>query len=571
MSTSAFITKGKVSIGIIAIVFLANIALLGWIGADLKTIFGSFAVQTIWTLGGSALLHRYRNRISDPILFYLCAYCIGLIILYFSGFIWLHRGLLGHTPKWAAIASFIPLCLLAVFGLKHILTGHVKLSRIQAMPVAILLTISFLVAALATYGFDNNSKKIKISQPEWQQTEGMKPIWSWQGDRNAHYRKLVTPTFKKGFPPQRVNHRGFHVSTLFVTLLTGDMNRERFMHTYKTLSWVYFFMLSYGLYAIGRKLLDLGDRLSVFIAGSALIFSPLKLPLLELSPTYRGFYSASGTLYHSDTQYTSTAVSVIGLFLVLNALKTKSRTFFLGGAIIAGAFFLKPSNFLVLAPACYLFALICWKDWSKDRLAGLAILLAVPIIWLSYLYFSGSTSSFDGVLGRNAQANGGTKTGMPNMAIKIQFFAGYLPKLEGRFPGWIAGSNALMVLSMILMSFAAFWVGGLTALKKGIAATSLRPKYVLGHMQANAHIYFFLAFFFAAVLLSSTLSEYRTKNINWKWSAAAAYVLCIPLFAKGITLVKSTFLRRVSWGLYGAQMAQGMGYLAYLFWYSKLI
>jgi len=566
-----FSSNNKLAWIAIGFVLLANILLLSWIGVSLVTVVGAFSVQAIMALGGSALIHTYRERISDPVLFYLSGYCLGLIILYMSGFVWMHRGLLGTTPKWAALVSFAPLCVLAVVGLRQGIMSKSQMSPLRAIPLAIILTVSFFVTALATYGFDNNARRVKINQPEWRQNENMVPIWSWQGDRDAHYLKIVTSTVKDGFPPERVNHRGFHVSTIFVTLLTGEMSRPRFMHTYKSMAWLYFFMLAYGLYAIGRKLLDLGDRLSVFVASSALLFSPLKLPLFELSPTYRGFYSASGTLYHSDTQYTSTAISVMGLYLVLNALKTKSRTFFLGCAIIAGAFFLKPSNFMVLAPACYLFALICWKDWSRDRLAGLAILMAIPILWLSYLYFTGSTSSFDGVLGRDAQGNRGAVTGMPNMAIKIQFFAGYLPKLQGRFPDWMAQSNALMVLSMIFLSFAAFWAGGFTALKKTFDDTKIRPARVIQHMHTYAHIYFFFAFFTAAILLSSTLGEYRSKNINWKWSAAASYVLCIPLFAKGITLVKSPVLRRISWGLYGFQLMQGMGYLAYLFWYSKLI
>jgi len=566
-----FKSEHAIPLAFMTIVFVINVVLLSWIGASLRTLFGSFLIQIIWTLGGSVLIHRTRSRINDAVLFYLIAYCVGVMVFYLSGYVWLHRGLLGHTPEWAAMASLAPLCVLAVVGLKQGLKSNSQFSPIRTTPVAILLTVSFIVTAMATYGFDNNRERITINMDEWHQTEGMKPVWSWQFDRGHHFVKNVKSAYEKGFPPERVNHRAFHVSTLFVTILTGEMSRPRFMQTYKSIAWFYFFMLAYGLYAIGRKLLDLGDRLSVFVASSALLFSPLKMPLFEFSPTYRGFYSASGTLYHSDTQYTSTAISVIGLYLVLSALKTKSRSFFLGCALIAGAFFFKPSNYIVLAPACYLFALICWKDWSRDRLAGLAILFAVPIIWFGYLFATGINSSIDGVIGRTVPEIITSEAKKPDMAINIKFFAGYLPKLQNRFPDWIASSNILLMVLLVSMSFAAFWAGGFTALKKAFDATKFHPVRIISHMHTYAYIYFFFAFFTAAILLSSALGEYHSKNINWKWSAAASYVMCIPLFAKGITLVKSPVLRRISWGLYGFQMAQGIGYLVYLFWYSKLM
>lgn len=558
---------GNLTLSVISIVFLANILLLLWIGANLLTILSVWFVQVILTFGGSALLNKYRARIADPVLFYLAAYCVGLMILYLSGFVWLHRGLLGNVPKWAAIASFAPLCVLAVIGVKQAISQRWHVASPKTAPLTVLLTVSFVVTAMATYGFDNNDNNIKINQPQWRQSENMVPVWSYQGDREFHYTRILLSTYKEGFPPKRVNHRGFHVSVLTVTLLTGNMTRRRVMSVYKSMAWVYFFMLSYGLYAIGRRLLDLGDKLSVFIGASALMFSPLKLPLLALTPTYRGFFSGSGTLYHSDTQYTSMACSAVGIYLVLVALKDKTSTFFLGCALIAGAFFLKPSNFLILAPACYLFALICWQDFNKDRLWGLAILLVVPIVWFGYIQFTGVSSNIDGVVGRPDS----NSEGLVDMGFKIKFFAGYLPMLQGRFPEWIGGSPGLTIIAMTLMSFAAFWLSGFAALKKVVRQTRLRPNKILEHMHIHAHIYFCLAFFFAAILLSTVLSDSRSKNINWKWSAAAAYVFCLPLFAKGITLVKSTVLRRISWGFYGVQLAQGMGYLAYLFWYSKLI
>lgn len=555
-----------IPLALTAVVFILNIILLMWIGAGFKTLFGSFLVQIIWTLGGSALINRFRVRVGDPVLFYLISYCIGLMILYFSGFVWLHRGLLGNRRELAVLAAFAPLCLLALIGIKQAVADRNTLSPIRTWPVAILLCVSFFVAALGTYGFENNPKNSRINKPEWRQTENMVPSWSWQSDRKFHYERVVVSTYEEGFPPERVNHRGFHVSVMSVTMLTGDMTRPRYMQTYKTMAWVFFFMLSYALYATGRKLLDLGDRLSVFVAASALVFSPLKLPLLAFSPTYRGFFSASGTLYHSDTQYTSMACSAVGIYLVLSSLKEKTLTFFLGCALIAGAFFLKPSNFIVLAPACYLFALICWRDFNKDRFWGLAVLLGAPILWFGYIHYSGSSSSMDSVIGRKTLS----EPRAVEMGLKIQFFAGYLPRLQNRFPGWITGTPVLIIFTMTAMSFAAFWVGAFRALKQVIIETKLHPKRIIAHMHTHAHIYFCLAFFFAALLLSITLSEHKYRNINWKWAAAASYVLCLPVFAKGITLVKSTVLRRISWGLYGFQLMQGMGYLAYLFWYSRL-
>ncbi len=552
----------------IVTVLLANAVLLLWIGADLKTLIGSWLIQTIWMLGGSVLIANYRTILRDPVIFYLCAYAAGLMLFFFIGFIVMHRGVLGDMPRIAAIVSLTPLVILALISRFVDKTKRPKMSHIQWNSVSILLFVSFVIAAMGTYGFDNNDQWINIDDSEWIFQRDITPNWASQSDRSAHYNRILVPTFENGFPPTKVNHRAFHVTTLFVCLLTGEMNRPHFMATYKTLSLTFFFMLAYGLYAIGKDIFGLQDRLATFVASSALVFSPLKLPLFELSPTYRGFITASGSLYHSDTHYTSLACSAAAVYLILISLKTRQQSFFLGCLLVAGAFFLKPVNFIILAPASYVIAILCWKDFNRDRLLGLAILLAIPILWFSYIYMSGVNSNIDDVLQRTTLDS----TKNTSLSIQPKLFAGYLPKLQDRFPAWINQSSILTALSMIGLSFAAFWVAGFTALQQSWKQINQgqRLNNVVSFAHQHAHIYFVLGFFVLALFYATILSDHQTKNEDWKWSIASAYVLCIPLFAKAITQIKQSYLRIASWILYGLQTGQGIGYLWYLFWYSKL-
>jgi len=64
-----FSSNNKLAWIAIGFVLLANILLLSWIGVSLVTVVGTFSVQAIMAFGGSALIHTYRERISDPVLF----------------------------------------------------------------------------------------------------------------------------------------------------------------------------------------------------------------------------------------------------------------------------------------------------------------------------------------------------------------------------------------------------------------------------------------------------------------------------------------------------------------------
>lgn len=510
---------------------------------------------------------------TDPIIMVITAYLTGFILFFISGFVFMHRGILGETPKLAALSSLAILAGISAYGLwkARPFKGPQDVKKwLQNTPkkvTAILMAMSLIVAILGCYGYGNNQDNIKVNQAGWSQTQEGVPVWAYQSDRKVHLKNGVFDSYLHGFPPKKVNHRGTHITQLFVTLITGDMNEKRTILAVKTYSWPFFFIIAYSLFAIGRYVFSLPYRLALLAGVSGLIFSPLKLPLFELSPTYRGFFSASGTFYHSETMYISSAVSFIGVFWVLIALTSKQKTYALGAMLISGAFFLKPSFFTILAPSIFALAVFRPKIITRNYIYGLLILLAVPIIWFGYIHLTGSASNINDIIDV-------THTDRQNIFERLQnnFFQGYAPRLKGRFPLWIEQSTAVTFIATLLLSFAAFIIAGGNAIRIFLSHTRMKPKASYAFIQQHLPVFFFLGFFLIALFFSLILVDPTLdKSFNWKWSAAGAYILSLPLFIKAISLIPNVKLRILSWSVYIFHIMQGAAYLYYFFWYSRLL
>ncbi|WP_417486836.1 hypothetical protein [Maricaulis sp.] len=548
------------------VVLALSALLLLWVGVSAAMLAGSLLVQAVWTFGAAQLLVPVRRYIPDPVQFHVLAYAAGLALTGIGGLAFMHRALLGETPVLAALATMTPLAGLAIWRLARWHKAVTGFEPIRWPRVAALLAASCIVAAMTAYGFANNDENIRINSTEWLERSDIVPEWAYQSDRLAHYTRNTQTLFEEGLPPRRVNHRAFHSVIMVTTVLTGPMSAAAAFSAAKILAIFVYFTLSYSLFGIAGRVFGMGVRTATLIGASTLIFSPLKLPLFALTPTYRGFLSASGTMYHSDTQLFSMAVAAAGLFATLIAFREKRSTLTLGALLIGASFFFKPPSYMALAPAILGAILFQYREFDRDRLLGAISVLAIPWIWFTYLSLTAGSSPMD-----NLVPVAGTDAATSNLTLQFHPFQGYQRWLTDRFPDWVYAIPGGQYAGMVGLSCAAFWVAWARAAEHPLIAIRSGAPALRDHLAANAHIYLMVGAFVFAILIAIMLAgPPGSMDINWKWPAAASFVLCLPVFAAAIAAIPNTVVRHVSWGLYAAQCLQGLGYLAYFFWTSRL-
>lgn len=436
------------------------------------------------------------------------------------------------------------LTLVSIMGIKHLAARKLPFTLCHPA-LNICLLVALIVATATHYGYRNNTTGPKLEATPHSLSADHIPNWGWNSDLDAHIKERALAIYEHGFPPpppEKFAHRGIQLVLLNYGLIAGSYDLDRIVHLYKVLSFLFYFCTAYITFVIGHYIFALNKSLASLVAVSALIFSPLKYPLFPLSPTYRGFFSASGTFYHNITQLSQFSVAICGTLLVLMALKFEKKTFSWGCLLISASFFLKPSLFTVIAPAIILLIPLYSRPFEKDKLTGYFSLFAVPLLWRAY----GALFPVD----------------TPPLKLELSFFEGYRMTLQGRFPDPILGNNFLLFSCVLLFSFAAFIPAAGYALSRLHISSYLSVSEITQKLRSNTPCILLLLAFSMAMVSTIVLAG-SGYQINFKWSAAATYVLLLPVLVLAITRVDNRSWRCLSWFLYALHLCVGAGYLFY--------
>ena len=533
------------ALGLIA---LGVLAMLGVSPAEMCLIF----LYLCTLLGAGALLIRNQSgNMPDKLCFCCCALSAGIFLSYTLGIIIFHYSVIRSVnlePDVAVRLGTAMLLVIALMGFKVTgLEGQRLTNNLSALTCC--LFISLIVALATHFGYDNNTEGLTLKEVLASGQSGILPNWGWAHDFDAHIRDRTAAIYDHGFPPpppERFAHRGIQLLLLNYNLSFGHYDLDKIVHFLKVLSLLSFFCITYITFNISHYIYGLSKQVSCVVAVSTLIFSPLKLPLLQLSPTYRGFFSASGTFYHNITQLSHCAVAVCGLYLLLQAIKNERKSFAAGCFLISASFFLKPSIFTVLAPVIIILIPFYRTPFEKDKLLGYFSLLCVPLLWRAYTWL--------------------LPVSTPPLNPSYRFFEGYKMTLEGRFPDIIFDNTPLLVGCVFTLSFAAFLPAFGAALVDYYRISRTTPNLRAGYryLRDNSH-YLLPVLALMLALVSSMVLAGPGYQINFKWSAAAAYVLALPVLVAAIVKMESVYWRRFSWVLYGLHLWVG---LAYLFHYA---
>ena len=586
---------------LLILIILANTIALYYLKINLLTQAGVIFLTIIITLFGGKILSQIEVFYVDKISFWIASFFTGLFVFYLAGFILLHRPILSlfNDNIRMAIATIISLMCLVVIFVKR--KKKINLPITKSYPIlSLLVTVSIFIAALTSYGVENNQSHISIDSDQWSINGDLIPNWGMHSDKIFHLIKVPDTIIIEKFPSERIGHRGLHITLVSYALLTGDYSTDRVINIYKILTPFFYFSLAYMLFIIGERIFNLKRKVAGIVGISSLFFSPLKYPLLDLSPTYRGFFSASGSLYHSITHLISIPCALCGLYLLYLSFKEKTHTFYFGCLLIVASFFLKPALFTVIPPAIFLALIFLKIRLTKDHLRGLISLSLVPIIWFSYLHLNNASSAFSSIIGvqtKNYEANSfpqlkkleayyeGFKSQLPktisnkllstktsneehrNLTLKIKPMAGYKDLLNNRLPKIILNNSLLLFLSVFILSFAAF-LPALTSL----AIKKRRTKIpTLNYYRENSHIVFHILIFMFAIAFSTLLADVDSKNQDFKWAFGAVFIISLPVLSKAICIIEKKTLRIISWVLYASQSGIGLGYLYYFFYHSLLM
>ena len=553
-------------------VVVFDVGLLQFVGVPAFVIASCAVVAATVTAGGMGVLRLVGVDLPDRRAHLLCGLALGLVSFALLCFATMHRVLLGGEPRLAALVALLPPAALGLWELRRrLVEGRLSPAAPSGASLA-LVAGALLVALLTAYGHGNSAEGVLLDRVGLAGALEELPTWGFHTDRVVHIEQLVPLTAEEGFPPSRVNHRAVHVVLMATAALAGDVTPSTALGALKAFAPLLHLALAMGLALVGQHRFGLSRRLATLVALSGLAFSPLKLPLVAPSPTYRGFFSASGTFYHSDTQLWATAIVGAALLLLLTALdrrtpdRTFRRTFLVGCVLLGGSFFFKPSMFTVVVPALALTAALTGRPSVGTWARGMVVLAAVAVAYVGYVALTPGSSPVDGIVAGQVDAGSEDQLG-----IAWAWFDGYVPRVRDRFPPFISSSPVLVLGAMTLLSFAAFWVAWVAAGARLLRELQERAGGVRAVLGAHAPQVLALATFVLGIGSAVALSTADGKGINFRWAAAAAYPLALPLFAGWITRVQVPWLRRASWAVYLVQTAQGVGYLLYFSYRSSLV
>jgi hypothetical protein len=517
----------------------------------------SIALYLCLLLGaGSLLFKNQQENFPDKITYFCCALSAGVFLSYAMGIILFHYSLLnllGLKVEPAVRISSIFFLVLALAGF----TGrNAKVLRFCNYYPALswCLLVALCVAIATHFGYYNNIEGLLLNEARGSEQSTIIPNWGVDYDFDPHIRDRTLAIYEQGFPPpppEKFAHRGVQLLLLNYNLTFGSYDLEKIVHFMKAISLLCFFCIAYMTFNISHHIFNLSKPISCIVSISTLVFSPLKYPLFQLSPTYRGFFSASGTFYHNTTQLTQYSVAICGIYLVLQAVRFQRRTFALGCFLLSASFFLKPSMFTVFAPATLLLVPLYKDPFNKDKLVGYFSLISVPILWKAYAWLFPVVT--------------------PPLNPTYHFFEGYRMTLAGRFPEFIYENTLLLPISVFAFSFAAFLPGMGFALANFYRTirTSSDPGELYRYLQGKIH-YLLLILAFLLAHISSMILSGSGYQINFKWSAAATYVMSLPVLVVAIVKIKNNYWRRFSWALYALHIYTGLAYLFHYAYNSSL-
>lgn len=346
--------------------------------------------------------------------------------------------------------------------------------------------------------------------------------WGFSIDKSIHLGITLYETISYKLPPQRKNHLGAEILVIasgsFLNLASDDDIYKASVHAGKMLAFYFYFIFIFLFYFCCHKLLEIKPKHAKFTIPAAVLLSPLVLPL-SFDTTWIDFYSLVRFADSFSYNITNLFANVYGfacVTLIFIREKNKSLSLLPACFLCIVSFFIKPSAFVVLAPAIYLLIFLEILDSRKlnnQQFLALGSLLCVPIYFVLYDQFF---------------------TYLVNKPMTI----GWSPfKLwtHKYFSHKVAGSELLTIIYKFSLFYAAF-LPLLFYSCKNIRLASFNIKSLIASDRIALFSCFSLLF---AFIVGTCLYEnsHAILHVNFAWVLGSGFIFSLPFLLKQIFLL----------------------------------
>ena len=296
---------------------------------------------------------------------------------------------------------------------------------------------------------------------------------------------------------------------------------------------VIWFTFIYSFAFICFNIFALNKRYQSLVVFTAAFFEVLMIPFsAEYWGVFKRLFSISESLYFNATHLYSLTLGMVAISLLLLGERTERRLFVFASFFVAVSFFFKPSLFVIMVPAFYLFvflAILAEKKLNYNYLVGLVILFLVPIFFFVYKFNIALHTDVVGVTNFKV---------LPFLLFK---------QVSGFFlPNFLQANSFVQIIYVLFLGFAAFIPSLISSICR-IKWRNIKITSSINYLISERESVFFLSLLILG--LSSALlfveDSYRLMHMNFSWSLGAGYIVALPfLLCKALCLTRG--LRKFS-------------------------
>lgn len=499
------------------VLLLGNSVVLYLLGVTLITQVCVFSYVALLTLAGAFWLGRIRPAFPDPIAFYVACFFLGIIEAFVLCFVFFHErlcDLLGFATLLGP--SLLVTLILIPFAFVTLARGNRwTFERPHAWaPLCLCLGLALLLVTGTLYGFQNS--KGRTNPATRVSGQRIYANWGTPTDKGTHLLYIPMSVILEKLPSESLSHIGAQISLIHVAVTLRVRDEDQLVKISKAFIGFVAFGLIYFSYWAAVSLFSSSQLWGCLAAVATVFLAPVTNPLRMPEPLgYMTAIASSRLLYHNTNQLFGVPMGLIAAYLVGMSWRGGfGRCFPAGCALAAGAFFFKPSVYMVLAPAiCLMLPFVFRRLSVSEMVAGVGILVVPVVFWAVYPVVFGIE--------------------VLNATPIVRPFALYLHYATEASPGSAAphplgfavrvlGTSFLFLIpaliercSRIPIANVATWIG---------AASRLRPDPV------TVFYVLILALGVASSVLLLERDPVRIWHGNYVWSAGAGVLVALPVF-----------------------------------------
>lgn len=536
---------------------MCDSALSFWVGLGVADQVVFLATLVLWNLSGAVVAsHLPKAPQRRTVLLALCA-AFGMSLHMALCFLFFHHSFyssLGIGIDGAARVAWAALFVVAGFGVRPFLRAWRDGERGDEGIATGLFFVSSLVSACVAFGFGNSA--LPIQPGNWIPAP---PEWGAAFDRQAHLRAFVEVLHAYGFPGRELRNYGVQLNLMGMSLLATDAEpMERAVAYSKPACIVWFFLATYGLFAVARHVLGSSSNSAALAASILPFYAAINPSWIFPPPGSNHFvYPASASLYHNVTQLAGTAVGFPALLLILVDFAQPGRTFLAGCFLLAASFSYKQALFMIALPAILLGLVSARRReaFTHAAVSGLAVLGFTAAFYFAYPALAGIE--------------------VRRLPLGIDFFWHFRagPDAPHFYPpspalAFLPDSTAVRVAALVVFGYAA-WIVPLAALwlrkgrdrphEKGAHPPDRprRPPF----SPATVVLLAMFVFGTTAALVLVENDEQLWHTWEFQWAFAVAQFCLLPFLTRLLAAIQSPPWRMLAYSILGLHLASGLGNL----------